>query len=178
MNEKDQNFDQLKRLLKLKQHEVPPPGYFNNFSSDVISRIRAGEVGGRQTFLDGLRSGNPWFASFKEIFETRPGLIGGFAASLCLLLVFGVIFAEHSEQTSPDMFAISGTSTLPATSEATSVAPLSTPTLASVSLPASVPTGIVASTNPVTSLQPVATMFGQPGASTLFQPASFAPVSQ
>jgi hypothetical protein len=36
--------------------------------------------------------------------------------------------------------------------------------------------GIVASTNPVTSLQPVATLFGQPASASLFQPASFAPV--
>ena len=174
MNEKDQNFDRLRRLLKLKQHEIPPPGYFNNFSSDVIARIRAGEVGGRQTLIDRLRSGTPWIASFREIFEIRPGLVGGFAVSLCLLLVLGVVFAEHSEPTSADMYAISGTSVLPATS----VPSVSTPTLASASLPASVPAGIVASTNPVTSLQPVPTMFGQPGASTLFQPASFVPVSQ
>lgn len=177
MNEKEQNFDQLKRLLKLKQHEVPPPGYFNNFSSDIIARIRAGETGGSQSFADRVRTGTPWFTSFMQIFETRPGLVGGFAASLCLLLVLGVVFAEHSDQTSADMFAISGTSALPATS----AAPLNTPapTLASASLPTtSVPTGIVASTNPVTSLQPVATLFGQSGASTLFQPASFAPAAQ
>ncbi len=48
MNENEQNFDELKRLLKLKRHEVPPPGYFNNFSGEVISRIRAGEAGGRR----------------------------------------------------------------------------------------------------------------------------------
>ncbi len=33
MNESEHNFQDLKRLLKLKRHEVPPPGYFNNFSS-------------------------------------------------------------------------------------------------------------------------------------------------
>ena len=174
MNEKEQNFDRLKQLLKLKQHEVPPPGYFSNFSSDVIARIRAGEAGGHQTFADRIRTGTPWFASFMEIFDTRPGLVGGFATSLCLLLIFGVIYAEHSEESSDSMLVISGASALPERS----VAPLSTPTLASAAVPGAQPTGIVASTNPVTSLQPVTTLFGQPGASPLFQSASFAPAGQ
>jgi hypothetical protein len=166
MNEKEQNFDRLKQLLKLKRHEVPPPGYFNNFSGKVVARIRAGEAGGR--------AGTSWFAGFMEIFEARPGWVGGFAASLCLLLVAGVIFAEHSEGSADDLLVISGASALPfsapAPMSAHTPAPMSAPTLASG--------GIVASTNPVTSLQPVTTLFGQPGASPLFQSASFAPAGQ
>jgi len=50
---------------------------------------------------------------------------------------------------------------------------MTAPTLAA----ASDSSGIVASTNPVTSLQPVATLFGQPAAGSLFQPAGFAPAS-
>ena len=45
MNESENNFSELKRLLKLKRHEVPPPGYFNDFSAEIIARIRAGERG-------------------------------------------------------------------------------------------------------------------------------------
>ena len=40
MNAEPENFDQLCRLLKLKRHESPPPRYFNDFSSQVIARIR------------------------------------------------------------------------------------------------------------------------------------------
>jgi len=168
MNQKEHNFEDLKRLLKLKQHEVPPPGYFNDFSGHVVSRIRAGEAGGSRSFMERLETDAPWVVNFLRIFETRPGVIGGLATSLCLLLVLVVVFSERSEKASRELLTISD----PAATSAT-VTSMTAPTLAA----ASDSSGIVASTNPVTSLQPVATLFGQPAAGSLFQPAGFAPAS-
>ena len=166
MNQNEQNFDELKKLLKLKQHEVPPPGYFNNFSGQVIARIQAGEAGDRQSFIERLGFDAPWAVNFLRIFETRPGLIGGFATSLCLLLVLVAVFADRPETASKNLLTVSE----PATTDS-SVASMTAPPLLAAS-----DSGIVASTNPVTSLQPVATLFGQPNSGSLFQPASFAPV--
>ena len=171
MIEKKQNFEALKQLLKLKQHEVPPPGYFNNFSDQVISRIRAGEVSGAQTFTEQLEATAPWLVNFLRIFETRPGVIGAFATSLCILLVLSVVFAERSDESSKAVFSL----TDPTTSATDgSVAAVSAPPL----LAASESYGIAVSTNPVASLQPTTTLFGQSANAGLFQSASFAPAGQ
>jgi len=164
MNQNEQNFYELKMLLKLKQHEIPPPGYFNNFSGQVIARIQAGESGVRRSFIERLESHSPWVANFLRVFETRPGLVGGFATSLCLLLVLVAVFADRPDGASKNLLTVSP----PATDS--SVASMAAPSLLAAS-----DSGIVASTNPVTSLQPVATLFGLPNSGSLFQPASFAP---
>ena len=170
MNQKENNFEELKQLLKLKQQELPPPGYFDDFSGQVIARIRAGEAGVPQAYTENLQSDAPWVMNFLRLFETRPGLIGGFAASLCLLLVLGVIFAEHSEVATKDLLTVSE----PSTASASPMASIGAPALVA----ASESSGIVASTNPVTSLQPVATLFAQPAAPSLFQSVSFASPGQ
>lgn len=175
MNEKEQNFGDLKKLLKLKQHEVPPPGYFNNFSGNVIARIRAGEASASQNLTERLQSAAPWLASLLRIFETKPGLVGGFATSLCLLLVMTVVFAERSEQVTGNFLAVSPeTATTTATGDSLAAAPAPILT-ASALATADNSGGIMISSNPVTSLQPTTTMFGQPAYASLFQPASFAP---
>jgi len=166
MNENENNFETLKQLLNLKRHEVPPPGYFRNFSGQVISRIRAGDAGGPQNFTEHLQSTAPWLVNFLRIFETKPGLVGAFATSLCLLLVAGVFFAERSDSTPKNFTAIAENTqpTLASTAPVTGA-----PMLASADQSG----GITASTNPIFSLQPAATMFGQQN--PLFQSASFAP---
>jgi hypothetical protein len=170
MKESEQNFEELKQLLKLKRHEIPPPGYFHNFSSGVIAGIRDEQNGGATARLNSEAS---WLTRFLRVFETRPGWVGGFATSLVLVLVFGVVLADRSDSDTQNIFstdpAAQTSSPMMASANMSTVS--TTPDLASAGSDSS--GGISVSTNPVTSLQPVATLFGQ--ANPLFQSASFAP---
>lgn len=94
MNENQPNFESLRRLLSLKRHETPPPGYFNNFSRQVIARIRAGEDEAPAGSLFGYM---PWLFRLLQSFETKPVFAGGFATALCALLLFGAVIAQRPE---------------------------------------------------------------------------------
>lgn len=93
MNQDQQNFESVRRLLALKRHEVPPPGYFNNFSRQVLARIRAGEA----EESAGMVAAMPWLFSWLQKLETKPVFAGGFATALCLLLIFGAVLAQRPE---------------------------------------------------------------------------------
>lgn len=169
MSEQHQQFTELKKLLKLKQHEVPPPGFFNHFSESVIAGIRDQKTAGQGSLADRMNDAAPWLMNFLRFFEAKPGVVGGFATSLCLLLVLGVVLAERSETGSSGLFTNTATEAVAVTGSAPASA--SPNQLASVVAPAQ--GGISLSTN--ASLQPVASLFGNSGAGSLFQPAGFAP---
>ena len=99
MNENQSNFESLRRLLALKRHEMPPPGYFDTFSKRVIARIRAGEAETPASLSERLSEQVPWLLKFLQAFEAKPVFAGAYASALCLLLIAGVIFAERPEPT-------------------------------------------------------------------------------
>jgi hypothetical protein len=144
MSENENDFEMLRRLLALKRHEIPSPGYFNRFSGEVIARIRAGETS---------ESAGDWLSKLLQAFEFKPAFTGAFACAIVLLLlVFGIVFAERPDSASQLLLQ-------PMAQNAGG-----TPQLAEVSttLPQSTDqAGIIASTNPVLSLQPVEALFGQ-----------------
>jgi hypothetical protein len=86
MNPDSENFELLLRALKLKRYEVPPPGYFNNFSSKIIARIQAGEQGGTE---------NSWLRRLWTLLEAKPMVAGALGAVVCTLLVAGVFISEE-----------------------------------------------------------------------------------
>jgi hypothetical protein len=97
MTPDSENFDQLCRLMALKRHEVPPPGYFHNFSREVIVRIKAGEVGGEVGSTWWILQGS-WLRRVWSIFEARPVLAGGFGVAVCGFFVAGaLISADNSD---------------------------------------------------------------------------------
>ncbi len=177
MNQSEHNFQDLKRLLKIKRHEVPPPGYFHNFSGDVIARIKAGDGREPVGFMEALQERAPWLFNLVQLFEAKPAMVGGLATSLCVLMVFGLVLTENADNGSASNAVLSA-ETQPAAPapQVASAAPTDSqpaPAPASGGLLAS-SSGIAMSTNPVTSLQPLGSIFGQQNSRSLFQPAGFA----
>ena len=158
MNEHENNFESLRRLLVLKRHETPPPGYFNYFSRQVLQRIRAGDTGKSANWLNELFGQALWLEKLLQAFDVKPVFASAFAGALCLLLFLGIIYAERPEITSQPLL------------QATTAASLAAVSPVSLSQSAD-QTGIVSSTDPVLSLQPVASLFGQQN--SLAQPVSF-----
>ena len=167
MNENENNFESLRRLLALKRHEVPPPGYFENFSSQVTARIRAGEDRATEE-QQGIEL--PWFFRLLSAFEAKPAFAGAFASALCLLLVFGIFVAERPDSVTQPLLAQSQ----PDSSGVVSPIPPVSPSGFSTE-PAG-QSGFFSSTNPVPNTQLASSQlggmfFGQP--SPTIQPVSF-----
>jgi hypothetical protein len=160
MNEHENNFESLRRLLVLKRHETAPPGYFNYFSSQVLQRIRAGDTGKSANWVEEMFGQAPWLEKLLQVFDVKPVFASAFAGALCLLLFLGIIYAERPDLTSQPI--------LQAATTAASLAAVSPSLYQSADQ-----MGIVSSTNPVLSLQPVASLFGRQN--SLAQPVSFSP---
>jgi len=92
MNSESENFDQLRRLLALKRHEQPPPGYFDGFSGKVTARIRAGEQG------EGAFE-RTWYYRCWKLLEAQPVFAGAFGAAVCAVLISGIVNSEESSVT-------------------------------------------------------------------------------
>jgi len=152
MNENQSNFESLRRLLALKRHEMPPPGFFDNFSRRVIARIRAGEAETPASLSKRLSEQVPWLLKFLQAFEAKPVFAGAYASALCLLLIAGVIFAERPEPASQTSLEA-----MPQT------ASLLAPTTLAALPPQPVNQILIAdnSTNPVFNFQSAASPFGQ-----------------
>jgi hypothetical protein len=97
MSQDTENFEQLRRLLKIKRYEQPPPRYFNDFSSQVIARIERGERGDGHASVGRMLWEAPWLQQIWAAFEAKPILAGAFGLAVCATLITGVIFSERTD---------------------------------------------------------------------------------
>src|ERR1043165_5033441 len=93
MNAQPDDFEQLRKLLALKRHEVPPPGYFHSFSDKVIARLQTPEPVGKPT----------WLQLLGLDFDFRPAFLCGAGVAVCALLSVGIIAATQLDSRSTAM---------------------------------------------------------------------------
>lgn len=86
MSAEQQEFEKLSRLLKLKKYEQPHPRYFNDFSSQVIRRIQAGETPSRKL---------NWIERMWDAFAAKPAYTGIAAAGVCAMLVGITLYSDQ-----------------------------------------------------------------------------------
>jgi len=87
------DFKNLRRLLALKRHEQPPPGYFDTFSREVSFRVQAGETVS-ETIAERLTAEAPWLKRFLEILIAQPQRSGAVAAMACAVVLGVVLFVQ------------------------------------------------------------------------------------
>jgi hypothetical protein len=94
-----QDFEKLRKLLKLKRHEQPPPGYFSRFSTLVITRLeKEGEP-------EGVWLEVPWLKKLFGLLESSPMVAGLFGSAVCALVIVGITVANQPVKTSAVAFA-------------------------------------------------------------------------
>lgn len=77
MQDQPQDFEKLRQLLTLKRHEIPPPGYFREFSGRVLSRLED----------DRTHAKDGWLTRLTTLFQARPAISWSFGMAVCLVVV-------------------------------------------------------------------------------------------
>lgn len=79
MNSSPDDFQDLRRLLALKRHEQPPPGYFNYLPDKIMMRIER----------DDLSEHSTWWEWFIRKLDAQPVLAGAYAFAISGLMLLG-----------------------------------------------------------------------------------------
>jgi hypothetical protein len=85
MNSDRGEFEALRKLMALKRHEQPPPGYLNQLSGSILARIERGE--GRLNMWDRLSAG----------FSLRPSLAYAFGLTVCGALGLSAVYMVQED---------------------------------------------------------------------------------
>ncbi|MEI7730556.1 MAG: hypothetical protein WCO56_13355 [Verrucomicrobiota bacterium] len=79
-----ENLEPVRRLLALKRHEQPPPGFRADFVGKVMDRIRAGDNA----------EATPWLTRWWQTLVSRPALSAALAGGTCVLLIGGMVYSS------------------------------------------------------------------------------------
>ncbi len=94
MSTGQEDFEQLRKLLKLKRYEQPPPGYFDRLSDRITSQLeKQAEV--RQS------SGWAWLGRLRQVLSENPVSAGIFA-------VCGIMMVVAANSQYLDKYIVSG----------------------------------------------------------------------
>jgi len=103
MHPEAEDFEQLRRLLALKRHEQPPPGYFDHFSREVIARIRVGEQSRENSPSAHFALEFPLLQRLWAALEAKPTWAGAFGVAVCGFLTAAFLLSDNpgTMQTAP-----------------------------------------------------------------------------
>jgi hypothetical protein len=101
-----EEFEELRKLLRIKRYEQPPPRFFNEFSARVLDRIEAESA---STAKAGTLAGEaPWLVRMLKLLETNSLVAGGFATAVCAMLIGGIVYSESVDQATTAVAAAPG----------------------------------------------------------------------
>lgn len=78
-------FDAVKKLLALKRHEEPPPGYFDRLPGEIRARIAHAQA-----------NPEPWWRRWTEAWDLSPALATSYAAVAVVVVLGGVWFSKQA----------------------------------------------------------------------------------
>ena len=77
-------FESLKKLLALKRHEEPPPGYFDRLPGEIRARIAHAQA-----------SPEPWWRRWLATWDLSPALATSYTVVAVTLVVGGIWMAKQ-----------------------------------------------------------------------------------
>ena len=97
MKQDENEFEALRQLLALKRHEVPPPGYFESFSTRVTRQIRAMNENDEAAAVDHFRTTAPWLFRLLEFSYARPSVVGFGVVGIFLVAALGAVIVNRPD---------------------------------------------------------------------------------
>ncbi len=96
MSLETENFEALRKLLAVKKHEAPPPGYFSHLAGDIRTRLANGEHRQSDWWRD-MGEEASWLQRLWATLADRPAFAGAFGMMVCGLVLGGFYFSQKPE---------------------------------------------------------------------------------